>query len=449
MTPDTLISLTERNSRNVELMMRTAEKDLADLAGQHLALEQDILTHLGNIATLHLEQGNTGDAEVSTALQRRQQAQDQLRAQLQTAEQHVARTLADKDSLQARVDRIDQQARESLEQDAEYARNVEQLDQTQAAHREQVTGYEDLRQECAQKRPTFDANPIYCYLRSHAFGTEAYRRNRLHLAMDQWLAKKVDYSSNRRNELSLIAMGERNEAMQLERETLIQALSAGIDVQIAQARERLGFKSLGNETAACLAAVEEAKGRANTLQQQLAAFAQNQDPHYQRARELLTKRLKTRSIGQLVDLASQTPDEADDLIVEQLQSLHLQLKSVEAETAELQQNQQSLQTRYERAKSLQRKLRNDAFTGSDIYFDLSTDFERLLANYMDGDVTLGRVIDVLNQGRTLVRRSQAATQRAFVSSTTTSFSFSTTNVSGSGQSTRSSNSGEFRTTDSF
>ena len=50
---------------------------------------------------------------------------------------------------------------------------------------------------------------------------------------------------------------------------------------------------------------------------------------------------------------------------------------------------------------------------------------------MEGDVTLGRLIDALNQARTIVRRSQAAAQRGFVSATTTSYSFTTTTVTAS------------------
>lgn len=71
MTPETLIGLAERNSRNVELMKRTTEQELSDLTWQQLALEQDISTRLGSIAALHLEHGNAADSQVSVGLQAR------------------------------------------------------------------------------------------------------------------------------------------------------------------------------------------------------------------------------------------------------------------------------------------------------------------------------------------------------------------------------------------
>lgn len=425
MTPDTLMGIIERNARAAELLVRGAQANLSALSEQQLALEQTILTRLGAIAALHLEQGSVEDAHVSAALLARQSALEQTQQQLMDAEQQVTIALAEKNAVQTRLDGIDQQAREALEQDADYARQVEQLDAVQAAHREQVSGYADLRQECEQKRPTFDVNPIYCYLRSHGYATEHYRRNRLNRSMDSWLATKVNYAANRKNELSLIAMAERNEAMQAERETLIQTLTPLISARLEQAREALGLSALLQQLEASRAAIDLAKQRANSIQPQLAGFALNQDPYYLRARQLLTDRLKTRSLGQLVDLASQTLDEADDRIVDQLQGLHLQLQGLEVERSALQLS--PLEERYERAKKLQRTLRDEAFTGSDIYFDLSTDFEPLVTQYMDGSVTLGRLVDVLTNARTLVRRSQAAKQ-GFISSTTTSFSFSTTTV---------------------
>lgn len=430
MTPDTLMGITQRNSRTAELQLRAAQQQMSELSEQQLVLEQDILTRLGNIAALHLEQGAVQDTHVSAALQVRQAAKDQAHQRLADAEQAVANALAEKDNLQARIDGLEQQVRETLELDPEYAQRVQALDQVQAAHREHVSGYLDLHDECAQKRPTFDVDPLYCYLRSHRYGTEHYQRNRVHRLLDNWLASKVNYAANRKNELSLIAMAQRNEAMQAEREAQILSLGTYITKRLKLARHEQGLYTLTSQLRESQAAIDSAKQHANMLQPQLAAFALNQDPQYLRARQLLTDQLKTRSIGQLVDLASQTRDEADDRIVEQLQTLHVQLKALETQKNALQQAQKTMQDRHERAKNLQRKLRIEANADSDVYFDLSTDFEQLLARYMDGDVSLGHVIDVLDKGRMIVHRSQTAARQTFISSTTTTFSFSTTTVSG-------------------
>eukprot|EP01132_Coremiostelium_polycephalum_P017506 gene17506-20949_t len=397
MTPDTLIGITERNSRNAELRIRTAEQHLSELLGEQLALEQDITQRLGKIAALHLDQGNTQNEQ------------------------------------------------------------VEQLDLAQAAHREHVSGYEDLRQECALKRPTFDTNLVYVYLRGHAFGTDQYRRNRLNRWMDNWLATKVNYLANRKNELSLIALGERNEALQAERIALISTLSASVDAQLAQARDQLGQAAIQPELDTLQRVVDNAKRQANAIQEKLGSYSRNEDPQYQRARQLLTDQLKTRSIGELIDLASHTPDDADDLIVEQLQTLNLRLKAVVQQLADTQEEAVVHQNSYQRAKDLERKVRNDAFTGRDVYFDLSTDFERLVESYMTQGATLGQVVDVLGRGLKIVRRSQVAAgaTRGYVSASISPVVLGVATVESSNNNTASfstsgiTGGGSFRTTDSF
>jgi hypothetical protein len=458
MTPDTLIGITERNSRNAELRIRTAERQLSELLGEQLALEQDLTLRLGHIAALHLQLGDTQNVQVASALKMRQQSQDLLHRELREAEHDVARALASKEKLQARADSLDQQARLSLELNPDYARQVEQLDLAQAAHREHISGYEELRQECALKRRGYDTNLVYVYLRGHAFGTDQYRRNRLNRWMDNWLATKVNYLANRKNELSLIALDERNEALQAERSDLISNLSTSVDAQLTQARDQLGQASIQPELDALQQVIDNAKRQANAIQEKLGSYLRNEDPQYQRARQLLTDQLKTRSIGELIDLASQTPDAADDLIVERLQTSHLRLVMVLQKLAEAEDAIKLYKSDYQRAKDLERRVRTDDFTGRDVYFDLSTDFERLVAGYMTQDVTLGQVVDVLGRGLKIVRRSQVAagSTRGYVSASISPISYGVITVDSNSNnntislpSSGSTGGGNFRTTDSF
>jgi len=115
------------------------------------------------------------------------------------------------------------------------------------------------------------------------------------------------------------------------------------------------------------------------------------------------------------------------------------------------------QSSYQRAKDLERKVRNDAFTGRDVYFDLSTDFERLVESYMTQGATLGQVVDVLSRGLKIVRRSQVAAgaTRGYVSASISPVVLGVATVESSNNNTASFSTsgstgvGSFRTTDSF
>ncbi|NWB92641.1 hypothetical protein [Pseudomonas agarici] len=143
-------------------------------------------------------------------------------------------------------------------------------------------------------------------------------------------------------------MGERNEALQAERETLIRTLSETVDAQLLQARERLGVNAWIADAQARAADVDTVKRQANGLQQQLATYACNEDPHFQRARSI-TDQLKKRGIGQLIDMANDAPD---DLIVDQLQVLYASLNALRGQISDIQTQIQQHKSDYGRAKEL-------------------------------------------------------------------------------------------------
>jgi hypothetical protein len=73
--------------------------------------------------------------------------------------------------------------------------------------------YEDIRQECREKLLAYDNNPAYVFLRQRGYGTDQYRQNVFQRWLDGLLAKRINYASNRQNELMLLAMRARNEEL--------------------------------------------------------------------------------------------------------------------------------------------------------------------------------------------------------------------------------------------
>nr|MDP9060128.1 hypothetical protein [Pseudomonadota bacterium] len=136
---------------------------------------------------------------------------------------------------------------------------------------------------------------------------------------------------------------------------------------------------------------------------------------------------------------------------------HLRLVMVLQKLAEAEDAIKLYKSDYQRAKDLERRVRTDDFTGRDVYFDLSTDFERLVAGYMTQDVTLGQVVDVLSRGLKIVRRSQVAAgaTRGYVSASISPVVLGVATVESSNNNTASfstsgsTGGGSFRTTDSF
>ncbi|NER62119.1 hypothetical protein G3435_23510 [Pseudomonas sp. MAFF212428] len=242
MKPSKLIGIVASNSRSYEQVLRGAEQDLADATERQMGLEQDILTRLRSIATLQLEHTPSLQQEVLQALQQRQQAQGQLRQQLAEVEQGIAQSVQTSHSLQEQLDALDQQARGQLAQDPAYVELMQQLEQATEANQEALTGHAEIRQECADKLPLFGRNPIYHFLRDRDFGTAQYRHGRISRWLDNWLARQVNYAGNRSNEVNLLNMQQRNEALQAERDAQLAALRETTAARLADAQRQAGMR---------------------------------------------------------------------------------------------------------------------------------------------------------------------------------------------------------------
>lgn len=457
MKPSVLIGLVASNSRSYEQLLRTAETDLATATERQMSLEQDILTRLRSIATLQLEHAPSLQQEVVQALQERQQAQAHLRQQLAAVEQGIDQSVQASQRVQQQLDVLDQHARDQLAQDPAYVDLMQQLEQAIAANREALTGYAEIRQECADKLPLFKRNPIYYFLRDRDFGTEQYRYGRISRWLDDWLARQVNYTGNRRNELSLLSMQERNEALQVERDAHIAALSETTGTQLAAAQHQAGMQPLLEEQKVLYKQLVGTKQQANDLHQQLQAFTQNQDPHYLRARQWITEQLQAKSIEQLLEDVKKTPSTADDQIAAQLQVLYPQVKGVEQALVEARKTHTLAQEAYDRAKELERSLRSDFYRDNGFQYRASLGIERLLADYMVRDVTLGYIVGTIREHRELVPRvstssgsSYSGRDSSWSSSGSGGSSSSSSSSSGGGYSSSgSSGGGSFSTSDSF
>lgn len=399
MKSNKLLHYFEYNSRTYEKLLRGAEHNATETGHQQLALEEQVLLRLRSIASLQLAQNAAQDRQVQQALQQREQALTQLRQELACVEARIALTLEREHAQQERIDALERQVQAVLAQDPIYLGLARQLEQALYNNQETLSGYSEIRLECASKLPAFEQNPLYRFLRERQFETPQYRANFISRRFDGWLARKVNYRANRRNELSLLSMQARNEQLQLERD-------AGIAQQVEQtsalqhtAQGKAGMPALQAEMQVLATQRIAEKQQANALHEKLESFSLNQDPHFQRARQWLTEQLQARSIEQLLEDVRKTPDPADDAIALELQALYPQLQQVEQDALQAQQGKHLRAQDYDRAKSLERLLNQADFKLHDYHYSDALDYEKLIADYMHGTLPRSQLLSTLRDSR--------------------------------------------------
>lgn len=478
MSPEKLLHFFAHNSRKHERLLQQAEEHATQSVQVHLGLEQEVMERLRCIASLQLEQNTAPDQQMQQVLTERQQAIAALRSQLHSAEEQVAQALDAEAALHLRIDSLDRQAQQQLGENPAYTKVARDLDQAITENRLAAAAYTEIRQECADKLPTFNQNRLYTFLRERQYATEQYRGRLFGRWCDDWLANKVNYRANRANELSLLNMQAHNEAAQSERDARLASLAAEAGEVLGQAQRTVGLAPLQAEQQNLARAVQTAKQRANEVQQKLGEFTRNEDPHFQRARQNMAELLKSRSLEQLLEDVKKTPDPSDDAIALELQSLYPRLKDAGQQAAAASKAQAASKVTYQRAKLLERAVRGERFAVDQYVYSDDFDYTALIALYMEGSLQRDQVLDqveqhsrpasegfqidsntvlqgvsVLLQVASAVSSSRGSGSSASTGSSGSSASggFSSSDSSGGGsfRSSGSSGGGGFRTTDSF
>ncbi|WP_194792476.1 hypothetical protein [Pseudomonas sp. UFMG81] len=421
MTPSSLSTALQNNSRQAEQQLRQAERALNDAAEQEIRLEHLIADRLSEIASLQLEQDPALDRDTQQQLQQREQAQATLRGDLEQRERQIGTLVEQQRTLDERLDGLEAHAMAQLQEDPAFSSVCEQLDNARQALLGAQTLYEEIRDECAEKLPAYAGNPLFRFLKIRYYGTEQYRPVRFQRALDDFIARKVDFRANQANERILLAMQAHNEAQYQARTVTLSALEQQFEQQREQAREAAGMGAVQQEARELMRQVDEAKAQANALHGQLELYVQGQDPLLQQIRQNLAQRLKTRPLADLVQAAARTPDTRDDALVGELQVLYTQLRQAQQGLEHLHAQHDFARQCYHRAKEAERALRNDFFQRYGYQYLLAQPIEALLVDYMRGELALQTLETLLRASRVEIRER---TVQVYTSTSTHSTSWS-------------------------
>ncbi|OWQ35377.1 MULTISPECIES: hypothetical protein [Pseudomonas] len=450
MTPIALVNALEHNSRQAEQTRRDAEQALYTQLDQEARLEDQITSKLGQIAALQLNIAPDQDLHTRLLFEQREYARANLIQALERVEHLIAAQLDKRQQVRSDLGQLDAQAQRLLDEDPAFAQLLGQLNAARQAEQQSDAGYEEIRNECANKLEGYKSNPLYRFLKACSYGTEQYRPYPFQRVLDNYLARKVDFHVNYANEQTLLAMYTRNET---QRQTLAQArqqLQAQHQQHLEKAREAAGMRALQVEEQELEVLLSEAKADASSLHAQLADFNQQRDPHLLQIRQSITDRLRARPLAELIIEAAKTPSPDDDVLVGDLQLLHARLREIQQPLRSLRDQSDNQRQRYDRAKTLEYALRDAHYRDQSHVYQLQQPIEQILDDYMRGQLEQSDVQRLLDEGRQFVSPQLPVDDRSNSTSSHGS-SFSTSgSFGGSGFSTSSSSGGGgFRTTNSF
>lgn len=214
-----------------------------------------------------------------------------------------------------------------------------------------------------------------------------------------------------------------------------QQLSTEIDTIRAEAEKNASLKDAKQSVAVTQELIERAKRTANGIHARIAEFVDKRDPHYTRARETLTRFLKSQKPEDLMARVAKTADLADDEMARAVVALQADLKKHRETYQHLHKEFEDAQQAYKCAKRLERRLRSEDFTSSRYEYDSRLDMGSLIAGYMAGRLSDDSVASQVRNYRREVEEETSYSRSNWSSSSNDSWSsgsFSTTDSSGGG-----------------
>lgn len=443
-----MIKAVAKKTRAYEKKLRAVEADLTQMHQREIALQQDVALKLQAIAGLQLEQRPDLDEEITNHLKLREQEHLHLQSSLRVVEGEISEALEIQEDIRRQISDEQANAYRRLASHKDYA-DLRDAD-AQAAENLALAkvNHEEIDSECDRKLGVFTENPLFQYLLSKGFGTEDYRRRGVIRAMDAWVAHACNFKANQEVFLTLQGMVEANKkalapyilAAEKARTSLLALTNLMVDAKKSSKLDA----DLERQTKG----VEVLKGRANQIHQLMARYAEKMDERYLKARNLVLERMKRETPEELLLRAKRTPDVADDAMVIEVGNLLNELKDVQKEEGQLTRQRSTAFAEYERAKSMERELRDSRYTSDRYEYPASFDINALMAGYMLGDLNKGAVLREVQQART--ERPQESPVTWSSGSSGGGFSFSDSSSSSwSSSSSSSSSSSEFSTSDSF
>lgn len=429
----------ESHTQGYAKRLRDVEHALSQAQEQMLRQQYDVASTLKSLARLKLASDKPlNNNAVSTLLDQRRQQELDLRSQLQETDKAISQALNSQLEQRNRVaeatDRLPQLQVENA--DFQAAAGIH----AGAVKTEQLASllHTDISDEVSRKQAEFKQNPLFSYLHGQAFGTAQYNSHGLRCRLDQWIARLVNYPTNRNSFDMLFAIEAESRRRHDEAKAALTTAALQRDKVMAGISDSLGIPQLLQAQAEIDARVRALKERARSIQDEIATFGRLEDPMYQKAVFKLADDLERQNVASLLQDALQTSGQGDDELVHSLTRLQASLKATEKQIASLTADRKARAEEVNRARQLERHL-NDRYLYSSRYEYRGLDTGDLFTGYMLGQISLDSASREVESHRSVIHEPETSRTNWGCSSAGGS-SFSTSSSSGGG---------DYSTTDSF
>lgn len=440
-----IIQRFERGSLSFDHALREVDREISAEKSARLNKEQRIAGLFTQIAALHLPIAADYDQRNENLLAERVIEEKKTLEALLEVESKIAGHITVVEALVQKQADAERLVEKALSENADYLSAMDEKRAIEAAISAFDLHASELRAECAGKLPAYEGHSAYRYLQARGYGTPGYRAGKLVRLLDGWVAQHCNFAENHRQQTLLEQMGPAIEAREQRLKEDLTGLVRLIHRLSTETEDALGLSAACDALDAAQARLTELKNQARRLRAVLKDFADEEDEIARSIKAGICKALKNESMISLRKCIKRTESREDDALLDQIETLQATLAQHDERIGSLETKRRVIDQNRDRAKRIERKMRDRYRASGQYRVDRGADLEGLITGYALGTLSESQA---LGQAEREIRREEPS------SSTYSSSSSGSSSFGGSSSGFGSSDSfggsgGSYSTSDSF
>ena len=381
-------------------------------------LSEELAGRLSELAKLHvpdLEVETIGralresQAELLEIVERRDrrrrelvQRRSRLETELDARDADWQDALKQTQQVEAIYDRKKGELEAYLDADADYQRMQAAIDEARQKLEADESRLIEVKQEAKDKRPDFERDRLFLYLKQRRFGEPQYRAGRTTTRLDRWVARLIDYPQLKRSYSFLTDVPSRmTDEIKRRRGELDDLVTQSMDA-IDKAKRSFGLEPLEADVAKAVRASDRAGeqrertvAKIDELGQQIEAIERREGGFYQRAIERYVATLNRTGDRVLQADAAATSTMVDDDLVAEIGTLRERLAEESRAAAASGEAAETTRRIADDLTFIVRRAEQDNLATDRATFLETFDLEAVLRQHRKGIVDRSRVLEIL------------------------------------------------------
>ena len=416
-----MLATIERMLGDTRVGLESVDAELQRVSAELEQMRQAELGVLSVLARLRLREIERGEAlhelddtgrRVTELLSQREVAQQALSAEIEAAQQTLAKLDAERtaqrtavDAAEEALDAAEAAAQERLAADAAYRALLEKAEASDGVADLAESKKQEAQDDRAQKGKPYEADPLFAYLWNRGYGTSRYSAGPFARMMDGWVARVVDFEPLRRNYWMLSELPAR-----FDEHAVRMRAQADADVEAVRALESdaaaaAGVPDRARELDAAEEVLEAIDGKIEAqeaaiaeLVDKRAAFASGEDDLSRQCAQLLSDAFRRERMQTLRERANRTTDTADDdKAVDELTVIRAELPRLEDEVARYRTLHATHRERATKLEEVRKRFKQHRYDAVNSEFVNSALIATLLTQLLSGSLGVPDIWDALTK----------------------------------------------------